>query len=82
MRFNPKGLLLTAAYAALLILALRTDTIRAWDLAARTVTWAVLLLVTAATVTSMIRRRRFEPLGPRAAFREIGRWFHAIRIDF
>jgi hypothetical protein len=82
MTFNPKGLLITAAYVAFLLLAIRTNSVGRWDFVERLVLWAVLALLTTATITSMIRHRRFEPFGQDAAFREIGRWFHAIVNHF
>lgn len=78
MSFNPKGLLITVAYVAFLALAIRTNSAGTWDFVERIILWVVIALLTIATVTSMIRHRRFEPFGQDAAFREIGRWFHAI----
>ena len=83
MKFNPNGLIVTATYALLLLLALETLTVRTrsvWtvDFAERIVLWTVIVLATVATITSMIRRRRFEPLGLDAAFREMERWAEGI----
>ncbi len=73
MKFNPKGLLVTAAYVLLLILALRTRSVPMVDFAERMMLWTLLALMIVATITSMIRHRRCEPLGQDAAFHEIGR---------
>ena len=81
MKFNPNGLIVTATYALLLLLALETLRVRSVstvDFSQRIVLWTVIVLVTVATITSMIRRRRFEPLGLDAAFREIERWAQGI----
>ena len=88
MKFNPNSLIVTATYALLLLLALetlrvRTRSVSTVDFAERIVLWTVIVLVTVATITSMIRRRRFEPLGLGAAFREIERWAErgSTRLD-
>jgi len=83
MKLNPSGLIVTATYAVLLLLALealsvRTRSVSTVDFAERIVLWTVIVLVTVATITSMIRRRRFEPLGLDATFREIERWAERI----
>lgn len=85
MKFNPNGLIVRATYALLLLLALETLTVRTRvvstpDFAQRIVIvlWAVIVLVSVASITSMIRRRRFEPLGLDAAFREMERWAEGI----
>lgn len=86
MKLNPNGLIVAAAYALLLLLtmdAARTVSMHprsasTIDLAVRAVFWAVLLLVTAATVTRMVRRRRLEPLGLDAALREMELWAAGI----
>jgi len=83
MKFNPNGLIVTATYALLLFLAMETLTVRTRsvstvDVAERLALWTVIVLVTVATITSMIRRRRFEPLGLDAAFREMERWAEGI----
>jgi len=83
MKFNPNGLIVTATYALMLFLALETLTVRTRsgstvDFAERIVLWTVIVLVILATITSMIRRRRFEPLGLDAAFREMERWAQGI----
>ena len=83
MKFNPNGFIVTATYALLLLLALETLTVRTrsvstFDFAARIVLWTVIVLVTVATISSMIRRRRFEPLGLDAVFREMARWAEGI----
>lgn len=83
MKFNPNGLIVTATYALLLLLALDTLTVRTRpvspvDVAERLVLWTVIVLVTVAAITSMIRRRRFEPVGLDAAFREMERWAEGI----
>ena len=83
MRFNPNGSIVTATYALLLLLALetlsgvRTGSVSTVKFAERIVLWTVIVLVTVATITWMIRRRRFEPLGD-AAFREMERWADGI----
>jgi hypothetical protein len=79
MASSAKGLLIAAAYVVFLdALAIRRNSVGVWPFVERMVLWAAIALVTMATVASMIRHRRFEPLGQDAAFREIGRWFHAI----
>jgi hypothetical protein len=83
MKFNPNGLIVRATYALLLLLALETLTVRTRvvstpDFAERIVLWTVIVLVSVASITSMIRRRRFEPLGLDAAFREMERWAEGI----
>jgi hypothetical protein len=83
MKFNPNGLIVTATYALLLLLALETLTVRTRsvstaDFAERIVLWTVIVLVTVATIASMIRRRQFEPPGLGAAFREMERWAEGI----
>ncbi len=84
MKFNPNGLIVKASYALLLLLALetlklRTGSVSTLDFAERIALWAVIVLVTVATITRMIRRRRFEPLGLDAAVREIERWGTSFR---
>ena len=84
MKFNPNGSIVTATYALLLLLALetlsgvRTDSVSTVKFAERIVLWTVIVLVTAASITYMIRRRRFEPLGLDVAFREMERWADGI----
>jgi hypothetical protein len=84
MKFNPNGSIVTATYALLLLLALetlsgvRTGSVSTVKFAERIVLWTVIVLVTVATITCMIRRRRFEPLGLDAAFREMERWADGI----
>ena len=83
MKFNPNGLIVTAAYGLLLLLALptlavRTGSVSTGKFAERIVLFTVIILVTVATITGMIRRRRFEPLGLDAAFREMERWAEGI----
>ena len=84
MKFNPNGSIVTATYALLLLLALetlsgvRTGTVSTVKFAERIVLWTVIVLVTVATIASMIRRRRFEALGLDAAFREMERWADGI----
>jgi hypothetical protein len=41
----------------------RTRSVSTTDFAERIVLWTVIVLATVATITRMIRRRRFEPLG-------------------
>jgi len=82
-KFNPKGSIVTATYALLLLLALetlsvRTRSVSTVDFAERIVLGTVIVLVTAATITSMIRRRRFEPVDLDAALREMERWAEGI----
>jgi hypothetical protein len=48
------------------------------DFAERIALWAVIVLVTVAIITSMIRRRRLEPLGLDVALREMERWGEGI----
>jgi hypothetical protein len=75
MKFNPNGSIVTATYAVLLLLALealtgvRTDSVSTIKLAERIALWTVIVLVTVAILSCMVRRRRFEPLGLDAAFR-------------
>jgi hypothetical protein len=81
MKFNPNGLIVTAAYGLLLLLALQTLAVRTGSVsrgkfAERIVLFTVIILVTVATITGMMRRRRFEPLGLDAALRE--RWAEGI----
>lgn len=84
MKPNPNGLIVAGSYALLLVLTLETlsgigrRTVSTADFAERTVFWAVILLVTAATIARMIRRRRLEPLGLDAALREMERWAEGI----
>jgi hypothetical protein len=83
MNFNPNGLIVKASYAVLLLLAfdtlvLRTPSVSTVNFAERIALWTVIVLVTVATTTSMIRRRRVEPLGLDAAFREMHRWAGGI----
>jgi hypothetical protein len=84
MKFNPNGSIVTATYALLLLLALetlsgvRTGSVSTVKFAERIVLWTVIVLVTVATITCMIRRGRFEPLGLDAAFREMERWADGI----
>jgi hypothetical protein len=78
MTFNPKGLLVTAAYVHLLVIALRTDSVGTADFVERMVLWSVIVVLTVATIASMIRHYRLEPFGQDAAFREIRGWFSAI----
>jgi hypothetical protein len=76
MKFNSNGSIVTATYALLLLLALetlsgvRTGSVSTVKFTERIVLWTIIVLVTVATITCMIRRRRFEPLGLDAAFRE------------
>ena len=74
MKSNTKGLLVTAFYVLLLEATVQTRSVSRVVFAARIVLWALLALMIVATITSMIRHRRFEPFGQDAAFREIGRW--------
>jgi len=74
MTSNTKGLLVTAFYVLLLEAMVQTRSVSRVGSAARIVVWALLALMIVTTITSMIRHRRFEPLGQDAAFREIGRW--------
>ena len=74
MTSNTKGLLVTAFYVLLLEAMVQTRSVSRVGSAARIVVWALLALMIVATITSMIRHRRFEPFGQDAAFREIGRW--------
>jgi hypothetical protein len=84
MKFNPNGSIVTATYALLLLLALetlsgvRTGSVSTVKFGERIVLWTVIVLVTAASITYMIRRRRFEPLGLDVAFREMERWADGI----
>ena len=83
MKFNPNGMIVTATYALLLFLGsetlrVRTRSVSTVDLAERIVLWTVIVVVTVATITHMIRRRRFEPLGLDAVFREMERWAKGI----
>jgi hypothetical protein len=83
MKFNPNGLIIRATYALLLLLALQALTVRprsvsTVDFAERIALWPVIVLLTVATITRMIRRRRFEPLGLDATFREVERWARGI----
>jgi hypothetical protein len=83
MKFNQNGLIVTATYGLLLLLALETLTVRTRsvstvDFAERIVLCTVIVLVTVATIISMIRRRRFEPLALDAAFHEMERWAEGI----
>jgi len=83
MKFNANGLIVPATYALLLLLALETLTVRirslsTVDFAERIVLSTAIVLVTVATITSMIRRRRFQPLALDAAFREMERWAEGI----
>ena len=83
MRFDRNGFIVTAMYALLLLLALETLRVRARPVSMvtsgeRIVLWTVSVLVTVVTITSMVRRRRFEPLGLDAAFREMERWANGI----
>jgi hypothetical protein len=78
MKFNPNGSIVTATYALLFLLTLETLSGRAgsvstFKFAERIVLLTVIVLVTVATITCMIRRRRFEPLGLDAPFREMER---------
>jgi hypothetical protein len=84
MKFNPNGSIVTVTYALLLLLALetlsgvRTGSVSTVKFAERIGLWTVVVLVTVATITCMIRRRRFAPLGLDAAFREMERWADGI----
>jgi hypothetical protein len=83
MKFNPNGSIVTATYALSFLLALetltgRTGSVSRVTFAERIVLWTVIVLVTVATITRMIRRRRLEPLGLDAAFREMERWAAGI----
>jgi len=83
MTFNPKGSIVTATYALLLFLAFETLSVRTRsfstvDFAERLLLWTVTVLVTVVAIGSMIRRRRFEPLGLDAVFREMARWTEGI----
>jgi hypothetical protein len=78
MTSNTKGLLVTAFYVLLLEATMQTRSVSRVGFAARIVLWALLALMIVATITSMIRHRRFEPFGQDAAFREIGRWLRAL----
>jgi hypothetical protein len=84
MRFNPNGSIVTAMYALLLVLALeapsglRTGSVSTIKFAETIVLLTVIVVVTVATISCMIRRRRFEPLGLDAAFREMERWADGI----
>jgi len=83
MKFNPNGIIVKVSYALLLVLAfdtlaLQTRSVSTVDFAERLALWTVIVLVTVATITSMIRRRRLEPLGLDAAFREMERWADGI----
>jgi len=83
MKFNPNGLIVKVSYALLLLLAfdtlaLRTRSVSTVDFAERLALWTAIVLVTVATITSMIRRRRLQPLGLDAAFREMEHWAEGI----
>ena len=83
MKFDPNGLIVRASYAVLLLLAfdtlaLRTRSVSTVNFAERVALWTVIVLVTVATTTSMIRRRRVEALGLDAAFREMERLAEGI----
>jgi hypothetical protein len=83
MKFNPNGFVVTATYALLLLLALetlsvRTSSVSTVNFAERIALWTIVALLTVATITGMVRRRRFEPLGLDAAFREMERWAEGI----
>jgi len=82
MKFNPKGLLVTAVYVILVMLVSQTRSVSTVDFVERMVLWTLLALIIVASITSMIRHGRFEPLGEDAAFREIGRWLSAIANHF
>ncbi|HEY3883561.1 MAG TPA: hypothetical protein VGL62_00030 [Vicinamibacterales bacterium] len=80
---NAKGLLVTAFYLLLFEAAAQTGTVSRVQFAARVALRAILLVLTVATVTGVIRhRRRFEPFGQDSTFREIGRWFAALANHF
>jgi hypothetical protein len=83
MKFNPNGLIVKASYALLLVLAfeslkLRRPSVSTVHFAERIALWTVIVLVTVAIITRMIRRRRFEPLGLDSAFHEMERWGEGI----
>ena len=78
MKPNTKGLLVTAFYVLLLEATVQTRSVSRVGFAARILVLALLALMIAATVTSVIRHRRFEPFGQDAAFREMERWAGGI----
>jgi len=87
MKFNPNGLVVKASYALLLLLAFETLQVRVPSVstvhfAERIALSTVIVLVTVATITRMIRRRRFEPLDLDAAFHEMERWGKGIVLGW
>jgi hypothetical protein len=83
MMFSRNDLFVTDYFLLLLVfITVQTRSVSAANLAERIVQWAVLALLSVATIVSMVRHRRFEPFGQDAAFREIGRSLDAIVNHF
>ena len=78
MNSNTKGLLVTAFYVLLFEATVQTRSVSRIGFAARIVVLALLALMIAATVTTVIRHRRFELFGQDVAFREMERWADGI----
>jgi hypothetical protein len=80
VKFNPKGLIVTAVGVLALWVALQTHTIPMFDLAFRITLWTVVSILSAVVVVGTIKGRTVN--GQLGAFRELCRWFrHERRIS-
>ena len=72
MKFNPKGLIVTAAWILVLVTAFKTQTVSAVD-NVYSIALGILLLVSSVAFV-VARIRGFNALGQAGALREIRRW--------
>jgi len=72
MKFNPKGLVATAAWILVVVTAYKTQTVRAVD-NVYSIALAIVLLVSSVAFV-VARMRGVSALGQTGALREIRRW--------
>ena len=72
MKFNPKGLIATAAWIVVVVTVFKTQTVSAADNLYTIVLGIVLLVSSVAFIVARIRG--FSALGQAGALREIRRW--------
>jgi len=77
MTFKPRGLVVTAAGAAILWAILQTKTIARFDSAIGVAICLAIVVLSVAAVRGMRRRGDFAAFGPDAARRELVRWFRS-----
>jgi hypothetical protein len=77
VKFNPKGLIVTAVFGVVLWVVLQTHTISTFEMAVRIVLWPVIVVLSVAAVVASIRHRT-TPITQLGAWQELKRWFHVV----